>query len=346
MSFQSVTSAGAPATITIVVVAWGSVEEVVACISSLAEARTLVPAGRLLLELVVVDNGGDAPTSALSPWPDAKLIRNEENRGFAAAANQGVAAGHGEFVLFLNPDIRAVGEPFSPLIEGFAAHPAAVALAPMLVETDDTDRRAQHAFQLRRLPTWAGSLRDLFLIDELVPGSPWHRRERYLDQDRSQPFPVEQAAAAALVVRRDVLRTVGGFDESFFPAWFEDVDLCRRLHPHGEIFYWPRSIFAHRGGTSAERLGFEVFLPTFYGNAHRYWCKHRGRANAVALRVALAAGMTLRLLLLPFASGARRRSTAARAYARVLRAALGLDRSFRIPTEDWARWRQEAACRP
>ncbi len=335
-----------PTSASIVVVAWHAGDDLGRCIGSLAQARARVPEGSAQLDLVVVDNGGDAPSEALAPWPDAKLIRNEENRGFAAAANQGVAAGRGEIVLFLNPDVRAAGEPFSPLLAGFASHPGAVALAPVLLDTGDDGRATQQEFQLRHLPTWPALLRDALLIDEIIPGGRWRLRERYLDLDRSRPFPVEQAAAAALAVRRTALQAVGGFDESFFPAWFEDVDLCRRLRPCGEILYWPASTFAHRGGASARELGFEVFLPLLYANAHRYWRKHRGSASAAALRGIVATGMALRLVAVAFASGGRPRSTAARAYARVLRGAVGLDHSFRITAEDRDRWARTPACRP
>ena len=135
---------------------------------------------------------------------------------------------------------------------------------------------------------------------------------------------MEQAAAAALAVRADAFRAVGGFDEKFVPAWFEDVDLCARLRSLGRILYWPGTRFRHRGGLSLERLGYARFLPLFYGNALRYRALHYGPGARAIYRGLLAAGMVLRLAALPFRPPPpRRRSEAARAYLGALRVALG-----------------------
>jgi GT2 family glycosyltransferase len=163
------------------------------------------------------------------------------------------------------------------------------------------------------------------LIDHLAPNNAGRRRSRYADADRSTSFPVEQAAAAALAVRRSVFRRVGGFDEAFVPAWYEDVDLCQRLGREGEIRYLPEARFRHRGGESASRLGYDRFLPIFYRNAWRYRQRCYGRLGRASYRVLLALGMLLRLVLLPLRSDVPRpRVEAARAYLRVLALAVGL----------------------
>jgi GT2 family glycosyltransferase len=125
-------------------------------------------------------------------------------------------------------------------------------------------------------------------------------------------------------VRRSVFERVGGFDETFVPAWFEDVDLCARLLQHGQILYWPASTFVHSGGAAARRLGYDAFLPIYYGNAHRYWRKHRGAAAALCYRMLVAIGMALRFLVLALRPTLPcPAAEAARAYLRVLRNAAG-----------------------
>jgi GT2 family glycosyltransferase len=182
----------------------------------------------------------------------------------------------------------------------------------------------QATFQLRRLPTLASDARELLLVDHAWPNNPWRRRARYAGADRSRPFDAEQAAAAALAVRRDALGRAGGFDERFVPAWHEDVDLCARLRREGRIVYLPDARFRHRGGRSAETLGYPSFLPIFYGNALRYRAKHYGAAARVLYRLLLAKGMALRLAVLPFRRTVpRSRRDAALAYLRVLAIALG-----------------------
>jgi N-acetylglucosaminyl-diphospho-decaprenol L-rhamnosyltransferase len=307
--------------ISIVIVSWESGTDLVNCVASLAQARTRLLTDGPRLSLVVVDNGSsEFPGDELRrAWPDVLVHVNTENRGFGPAANQGARRATGDVVLFLNPDTRAEGDPFTPLAAAFRDRPEAVAIAPRLIGGRGWTGEPQYEFQLRRLPTLRQAARELLLLDKLLPDNSGRRRDRYADADRSIPFPIEQAAAAALAVRRSVFERVGGFDETFVPAWFEDVDLCVRLLQHGQILYWPASTFVHAGGAAARRLGYDAFLPIYYRNAYRYWRKHHGLGAAVAFRILVAVGMLLRLLTVPFQprspNGLR---TLASAYLRVL----------------------------
>ena len=66
---------------------------------------------------------------------------------------------------------------------------------------------------------------------------------------------VEQPAAAALAIRRQVLDRLGGFDEQFYPAWFEDVDLAKRLQQERDLVRsWPEAVLNHKLGSSVVRL--------------------------------------------------------------------------------------------
>jgi hypothetical protein len=311
-------------TISIVIVSWHPGPELAACVGALARGRPAAAAAGVAVELIVIDNGSPSfPADAVrTVWPDALVEVNAANRGFGPAANQGAALARGEFLLFLNPDTLPEGEPFAPLLHALE-QPGVVAAAPRLLEPAAPRGEGQESFQLRRLPSWGHAVRQLLLIDALWPGNPGLRRDRYLDHDRERPFDVEQPAAAALAVRRSVFTGVGGFDERFVPAWFEDVDLCRRLGPRGRIVYWPASRFVHVGGGAARRLGYDRFLPIYYRNAVRYWRTHRGRAAAGLYRLLVATGMLLRLAVLPFCPDrAGERPRAGLACARVLRGAL------------------------
>jgi N-acetylglucosaminyl-diphospho-decaprenol L-rhamnosyltransferase len=329
----------AVAEITAILVSWRDVDDIEESVRSLAAARALARPG-LRVSLVAVGNGpGSVRADRLREiWPGATVFENPHNRGFGPAANQAAAAATGDLLLFLNPDTRAQKDPFTPLAEGFEERPDAVALAPRLADASGepvspAGRRPlappsdedQFTFQLRRLPRLSSDARELLLWEHFRPDAPARRRARYADEDRGHPFPVEQAAGAALAVRTAAFRAIGGFDESFVPAWFEDVDLCARLAARGPILYWPASVFRHAGGVSSQRLGYDRFLPILYANALRYRAKHYARGARGAYRALLAAGMLLRLAALPFRPRPPRpRSEAARAYSAVLRLAAGL----------------------
>src|SRR5262249_51717123 len=173
------------------------------------------------------------------------------------------------------------------------------------------------------LPSLSSDARQLLLIDHLFPDNPARRRERYADADRKSVFEVEQAAAAALAIRREAFDQIGGFDERFFPAWFEDVDLCNRLRALGPIVFCPSARFRHRGRTASEALGYDRFLPIYYTNALRYRRRYALPAR-LAYRALLATGMLLRLAAVPFRTRLPRpRGEAARAYLRTLGVAFG-----------------------
>jgi GT2 family glycosyltransferase len=334
--------------ITAILVSWRDAEDLIAAVAALAAARARIPRGGVAVSLVVVDNGGGLSERAVRDiWPDATVLVNAKNRGFGPAANQAAAIAGGEVLLFLNPDTRAEGEPFSAIARAFAAQVGIAAIAPRLVEMDGTTppsgplhlappgREDQATFQLRRLPSLGSDTCELLLIDHLAPNHGARRRFRYADENRDAAFPVEQAAAAALAVRKEAFVRCGGFDERYVPAWYEDVDLCARLASEGMILYLPEARFRHRGGESASSLGYARFLPVFYRNALRYRRERYRLPARLAYRLLLAKGMVLRLALLPFRRDVPRSgSEAARAYLAVLALAFGLGPSPKLMTHD------------
>ncbi len=326
--------------IAVICVSWNDTPDLMEAVASLARARAKRLDDRPRVRLVIVGNGGSValPRAEIEAlWPGAIVLENPTNRGLGPASNQAAALVESEVLLFVNPDTRAEGEPFTPIARAFASDANVVAVAPRLIEMDGRvpaagrlrlslpGREDQATFQLRRLPSLRADARELLLLDHLAPDNPGRRRSRYADADRGSSFPVEQAAAAALAVRRSAFQAVGGFDEAFVPAWYEDVDLCERLGRRGRLLYLPGAEFRHRGGDSASRLGYERFLPIFYRNALRYRRTRYGLTARIAYRGLLAGGMLLRLALLPLRRDVpRSRSEAARAYWGVLSLAAGL----------------------
>ena len=83
-----------------------------------------------------------------------------------------------------------------------------------------------------------------------------------------------------------------------FPAWFEDVDLCRRIRNEGgRIRYQPRARFFHHGGHSLERLPRKDFLEFFHRNQIRYFRKHHGPRPATQVKRLIVTGLFMRSAL-------------------------------------------------
>ena len=235
---------------------------ILSCLDALAEMAPDV-------STTVVDNASsDRTVEFVRKRSGVKLIANSDNRGFAVAANQGFRTAIGDPILLLNPDVR-LRTSLTPLIEACREHGLAAG------QLTGPDGRAQAGFTIRRFPTPASLAFELLGINRLWPGNAVNRRYRYLDRDLDLEGPVEQPAGAFLMTRRDVWEHLGGFDESFHPVWFEDVDFCRRAADAGyRIEYVPQVRAEHLGGHSVRKLPAASMEVYWYDSLLRYGAKH------------------------------------------------------------------------
>jgi GT2 family glycosyltransferase len=223
-----------------VIITYNSAEVIEACLKSLTQ---MAPS----LSTIVVDNASadnTLPRVRAIKNPSTQVIANTTNRGFAGAVNQGVAATSAEFVLLLNPDTRLLTS-LDELIQ--ASRQYGLASGKLVDKTG----LPQTGFTVRRFPTPASLIFELFGVNRVWPSNPVNRRFRYFDRDLDQPGPVEQPAGAFLMFRKDVWERLGGMDERFHPVWFEDVDFCKRAISAGfQIQYVPSVMAEHEGGHS------------------------------------------------------------------------------------------------
>jgi N-acetylglucosaminyl-diphospho-decaprenol L-rhamnosyltransferase len=173
--------------------------------------------------VVVVDNASsDGSAEAVADRPRVTLVRNADNRGFAAAANQGAALARTEWLLFVNPDTRfAPGDP-ARLVLGLDDRVASAAALQVDQQGRPRAETAGYEPTLGRYLVWA-----------VVPA----RRYRTFGPWLAPPFPdedfaVDWASGAFVAIRRVVFERLGGFDERFF-LYHEDVDFGRRVRRAG-----------------------------------------------------------------------------------------------------------------
>ncbi|SRR5713226_2055569 len=260
----------------IIIVTYNSAAEIGPCLDA---AKTTGA------ELVVVDNASGDGTVAEIERRGVRLIANRENRGFAAAVNQGFAVLNCTYVLLLNPDSVLLTS-LEPLREACDLPGSAGAGGRLL----DAGGHSQIGFMVRQLPSATDLVLEVLLLNRIWPNNPVNRRYRLLGQDYTKRFPVEQPAGAFLMVRRAVWQDLGGFDEAFYPVWFEDVDFCRRIQQQGlYLYYVPEAVAKHIGGHSIAHLAVQMRRVYWYRSLLRYSAKHfRPRAfRAVCAAVLL-----------------------------------------------------------
>ena len=261
-----------------------------ATISSCLEALAQQPC-----EILVVDNASSDDTVRRTEQFVARysvrLIANTGNRGFGAAVNQGVREATGDLYLVLNPDAIAGPGAISALLQ-CAQSTQAGAIGGALLNNDS---RPSRGFAFRKIATLVPLVFEALLVNQLWPGNPVNRRYRCLDADYSQQQDIEQPAGACLAVTRTAWDSVGGFDEQFFPVWFEDVDFCKRLLESGSrVVYCPAARFRHSGAHSVVQLPFRDKQLFWYTNMLRYARKHFTKVQITILRLAIIKGMLLR----------------------------------------------------
>ena len=247
-------------------------------------------------KVVMVDNNStddtmqEASTCAL----EVLTFSNSHNVGFGSAVNQAARVAEGDLLVILNPDTIATAGSLDNLADALRTDTVGASGGLLL----GANGLPQKGFTVRRLPTLGSMLAEVLLVNRAWPSNPWNVRYRCLDLDYQTAQQVEQPAGACLAVKRQVWDALNGFDEGFFPVWFEDVDFCRRLRDKGwKIVYRPDAIFSHSGGHSVSRLAFRDRQSYWYKNLVRYFAKHHSRAQLGILRVGITAGLLFRALL-------------------------------------------------
>ena len=249
------------ARVAIVVVTYRSSAFIGACLDSILPIPDI--------EIVVVDNASSDSTRVIVEEKNARLIANSENRGFAAAVNQGVKATSAPLILLLNPDAR-LETGLEPLIARFNDPQTGAAGGLLLGE----DGKPQTGFMVRNLPTPAALSFEVLGINRVWPDNPVNWHYRCLQIHPMISALADQPAGAFLMFRREAWSRVGGFDENFWPVWFEDVDFCARLKGAGyRIWYEPAAQATHAGGHSVGEIPLDEKEKYWYDSLLRYAAK-------------------------------------------------------------------------
>lgn len=261
--------------LSVVVLSWNTKDLTLACLRAL-----FAETPRHAREVIVVDNGShDGSADAIAAaYPQVKLVRNPDNRLYAAGNNQGAAVATGEFVCTLNSDTEVRHGALDRLVDFLREHADYGAVAPRL---SDPDGSVQHACQ--RFPTLGTALSFDSWWGTFWPGSRSQARYLMRDFDHRTSRDVDQPPGAVFVMRRAEWQQFGGFDEQL-ALFYNDVDLCKRLWAKGRrIRYLAEAEVMHHRGASTKN--FARMLVIWHKNRLAYYGKHYGWLGRAWIRI-------------------------------------------------------------
>ncbi len=202
-------------------------------------------------EVIVIDNHStDGSVEFLTPlFPEVRFIALKENLGFGKANNIGFSMSKGRYVLCLNPDTLLSEDTMEVMFDYMEQHPDVGLSGCRLLNGDGT-------FQLacrRGFPTpWVAFTRS-FGLQSLFPKSPLFGRYNQTFRDVNETYNVDAVSGAFMLIRREALEQVQGFDPDFF-MYGEDLDICYRITQHGwNVAYVHTTSVIHFKGESTKR---------------------------------------------------------------------------------------------
>jgi N-acetylglucosaminyl-diphospho-decaprenol L-rhamnosyltransferase len=281
------------ARISVVIVSYNAAKQLADALASLA-ALPEVQSDPSFAQVIIADNGSsdDSVARAKAAYPSALIVENKANFGFAKACNIGAREATAPILFFLNPDARAHPGVLARAVAYFDAHPD-VAMAGAKLLNEDGSR----AESCGEFDTWWQS----FLRSSAWGELPFFRRQangyKLRQWDYASERDVDLVVGAAMFIRTDIFRRLGGFDERFF-LYHEEIDFAHRLRDQGlRVVFLPQCVVTHAGeqGGSQATWGKSGVLGWRQRSRRLYWIKHHGLLWYWSLSAALVTRYVLYL---------------------------------------------------
>lgn len=244
-------------------------------------------------EVIVVDNASkdDSPLMVATSFPQVRLIVNKHNLGFASANNQGMRISKGEYILLLNSDTEVLQNTMHTMLY-VASHKNDVdVIGFKLLNSDGTIQPSAGFFpDILRVFYWMTFIDDIPYLTHFL--QPYHVSDRtFYEKSRY----VDWASGACMLIKRNILQTVGYFDEKIF-MYGEEVEWCYRIKNSGfHILFCPEAVIYHLKGSSS--LGKNSGIIDEFSSLLYFYKKHKSYPQMLILRGILIFGALLRIIV-------------------------------------------------
>ena len=290
--------------VSIIIVNWNTRDILRDCLRSIYRHG-----GGETFEIIVIDNNSSDGSADMvaADFPEVRLIRNDQNRGFAAANNQGIAIARGRYMLLLNSDTIVLDGTIARSLAFAEAYPRAGVVGCRTIYPD-----GQLQINCYQLPSLLNLALSLSQLDRVFPRNRFFGQRRLTWWNYDTVREVEAIAGCFMLVRRQALCEVGVLAEDYF-MYSEDTDWCWRFgRAHWKVMYTPEPLLIHLKAASSSKCETDMRLQE-RRSLLMFLDKQSGRSvRRIANTMFVVSGL-LRLMLLVLARlGRGRRSEAAR----------------------------------
>jgi GT2 family glycosyltransferase len=263
--------------VSVIIVSFSTRDLLRECLRSVAEKTVGVTH-----EVVVVDNASCDGSVAMvrEEFPMVRVIANTENRGFAAANNQGIGATDSRYVALLNTDAFLLNDALHLMVAYLDERADVAVVGPRMVDERGKTLATAHAFEnpkrllLKALPV--DGLLPRRLKQALAPLGGREALTYMANFQADRPVEVDWVSGACMAVRRSAIAQVGLLDEEYF-MYMEDEDWCRRMRQQGwRTVLLPTARVRHL--VSASPTTHMDRLRRYYRSRRIYHRKHSPRA--------------------------------------------------------------------
>jgi GT2 family glycosyltransferase len=244
-------------------------------------------------EIIVVDNNSTEGSvdAIIKKYPEVKLIKNDTNRGFSAANNQGISVANGKYFLFLNNDTVLLENTIKAVYNFSERMNEDVIVGCKLLNSDKSLQASIDCF-----PTVWNTFTENFFLYKLFPKSGFFNKYYINYQFSETPCIVDVVKGAFLFASAKIIKKYNGFDERFF-FYAEETDLCYRFSKDGgKVYFYPETAIIHLGGATTDKYQWFKFKNQTIA-ATQFFQKHFTGLKYFSVILIRYAGLTVRIPL-------------------------------------------------
>ncbi len=273
--------------LSISIVSWNVREYLKNCLKSVYDTIN-----NLSFEVIVVDNNSNDGTIQMikDEFPFVKLIENRKNLGFAAANNQAIRQAKAEYILLLNPDTIILPGTIEGMLRFMDSYPeAGISSCRKIDENANSDildtlfgkyEPFYFNFYMFFKITILSHLSNLFPNSKLIKKNIFNMNTSNLDFNvcnKNKPVEVDVVWGSFMVIRKDVIKQVGEFDNRFFFT-AEDNDFCYRTKRAGwKIYFCPQYEIVHLNEKSITQWSKKDKQNVKTYSLFIFYSKHKGK---------------------------------------------------------------------